>query len=74
MVVVHGAAGREWGLAALPFAFAACASLVVVVVSLVRARRRRDDVSENPRAVAVVSVAILCAALSVGVVIAGVPR
>ncbi|MFI6433531.1 DUF202 domain-containing protein [Rhodococcus oryzae] len=74
VVVVHGAAGREWGLSALPFAFSACAALVVVVVSLVKARRRRDDVSAGPRAVAVVSAAVMWCALWVGVVVACVPR
>ncbi|WP_108168843.1 MULTISPECIES: DUF202 domain-containing protein [unclassified Rhodococcus (in: high G+C Gram-positive bacteria)] len=74
VVVVHGVAGRGWGLSALPFAFSACAALVVVVVSLVTARRRRDDVSASPRAVAVVSAAVLCCALWVGVVVACVPR
>ncbi|MFG1784077.1 DUF202 domain-containing protein [Rhodococcus oryzae] len=74
VVFVHGAVGREWGIAALPFAFSACAALVVVVVGLVTARRRRDDVSARPRAVAVVSAAVLCCALWGGVVVACIPR
>lgn len=74
VVVVRGAAGRDWGLAALPFAFAACASVIVVVVSLVKARRMGDGVRASPRAVAVVSAAVLSCALWVGVLVAGVPR
>jgi uncharacterized membrane protein YidH (DUF202 family) len=74
VVVVHGAAGRDWGLAALPYVVSACAAFVVVVVSLVKARRRRDDVSASPGAVAVVSAAVMCCALWVGVVVAWMPR
>ncbi|TQC41711.1 DUF202 domain-containing protein [Rhodococcus sp. WS4] len=70
-LLAHEAAARDWGLAVLPIAFAACATFVVGVISLAQARRiHKGRVGASPLGLAVMSVAVSCCALWVGAAIA----
>ncbi|WP_345340815.1 DUF202 domain-containing protein [Rhodococcus olei] len=73
-IFAHQAAGRDWGLGVLSPVIAACATSIVVIASLVKARQiRRGHIRASARATGIVSASISCCALWVGLV-AGVPH
>ncbi|MFE3290554.1 DUF202 domain-containing protein [Rhodococcus sp. NPDC059234] len=74
-IVAHQAVGRDWGLAVVSPVIAACATSIIVIVSLVKARQIRGGrIRASARATSIVSASISCCALFVGLVGAGVPH